>query len=76
MIGGGDWTSFCPICGIHFYIDLYENIIEKSLNNSSKKSKNIEKIINNFNKNFNFLKKLKIIHLLNMTRLLFFYLIQ
>ena len=55
MIGGGDWTSFCPICGIHFYIDINENIIEEKLDyNSSKKSKNIEKIINNFNKNFRF----------------------
>ena len=29
--GGGSWTSFCPICGLHFRIDfnLFEYIIKE-----------------------------------------------
>lgn len=58
MKGGGVWTSYCPICGIHFYIN-FEELILKNLvkyHSSSKAKnkriweKNKDKIINNFSK--------------------------
>jgi len=35
---GGSWTSFCPICGIHFRISFDKSTIEELSNYSSKKN--------------------------------------
>lgn len=58
MIGGGSWTSFCPICGLHFRIDFndsdFKDLIEYHSKPGSKNKRlwkeNKDKIINNFNK--------------------------
>ena len=64
--GGGSYTSYCPICGLHFRIifDNLQNVLEyydgEKFNRNKKKTKidwsnNRDKIISNFDK----LKKLK-----------------
>ena len=64
--GGGNWTSFCPICGLHFYIqtseieDMKDYYDEKKYTIDKKKtkiewSKKRDKILSNFDK----LKNLK-----------------
>ena len=56
--GGGSWTSYCPICGLHFRIDFddyqLEGLIEYHSKSGTKNKRlwkeNQDKIINNFNK--------------------------
>ncbi len=57
QFGGGSWTSYCPICGIHFRITVdkdLEGLIEYHSKPGSKNKRlwkeNKDKIINNFNK--------------------------
>jgi len=58
MKGAGDWTSCCPICGLHFRIHFDNSTFEeavKYLSSPSAKNKRIwkdnkDKIINNFAK--------------------------
>ena len=55
QFGGGSWTSYCPICGIHFRITVdkdLEGLIEYHSKPGSKNKRlwkeNKDKIINNF----------------------------
>ena len=60
--GGGSWTSYCPICGLHFAINFdyfflyiikdYEKFYKYKLDSEKKKlwKENKDKIISNYHK--------------------------